>query len=358
MFNKKYSIFLSLLITLLLIITGCSSKTESTNGGSESKSEDSGKKITLKMATAHAATHSFNTGLNEVFIEKVEKLTDGQVEIEFYPSEQLGKASDLLKLAKDGATDIAYYASPYYPSNMPIGSSLIGLPGQVSTSYQGSMAYQTISQKSPILESDFLSNGVRPIATYVTSTYDFFTKGDKIQTPADLKGRKVRSPGGVSHELLEFVGATPVSVTTPEMYEGFEKGVLDTIYSSAMSAEDVSLGELIKFGTNGVSYGASAVGLVINNEVFEGLPKNVQEAIIQAGNEVTEEYSKFVTDENNKVMQDWSDKGITIHALTEKEKEKWQKTAQEFTEQYLSKHDDDDFKKAVNMLKEEAKKYE
>ena len=59
-------------------------------------------------------------------MKKVTELTDGQVDFEFYPAEQLGKAADLLDLTSDGVTDIGFYIGSYYPSQMPIGSSLMG----------------------------------------------------------------------------------------------------------------------------------------------------------------------------------------------------------------------------------------
>jgi TRAP-type C4-dicarboxylate transport system substrate-binding protein len=339
---------------MLLIVVGCGSNTEN----EEETIETSTEKIVLTLAGAHASTHTFAFHLIEPFMEKVIELTDGQVEFEYYPAEQLGKAADLLQLTRDGATDIAYYASPYYPDSSPIGSTLPGIPGVLSNSYQGSMAYHTISKQDPILELDYLRHGVTPIATYITPTYDFYTKEGEIRVPKDLKGRQVRSSGGLFHELLEYIGATPVSLSTQETYEALDRGVIDTLLLNPTSADDAQLDELIKYATSGVAFGAGGTGLVMNVEVMEELPENVQEAIIQAGNEVTEEHSLYISEQVGNVLEKWKANGITVHELTEKELAEWQKTAQEFVDQYLEEADNADLEKAIDMLVEEAKKYE
>ena len=46
---------------------------------------------------------------------------------------------------------------------MPLANGLLTMPGMYSTSYEGSMAFHELSKQSPILETDFLNNGVRPL---------------------------------------------------------------------------------------------------------------------------------------------------------------------------------------------------
>ena len=188
---KKFSIIMSLSIAFFILITGCSSNTETTSNPeknkeetntNEAKNELNKETITLNLASAHPPTHSFAEVLIEPLMERITELTDGQVQFDYYPAEQLGKAQDLINLAQDGATDITYYASPYYPSKMPIGSNLLGMPGLFEDTYQATMAFHSVSQQSPVLENDFLNNGVRPVATYVTPPFDFYTKEFEISS--------------------------------------------------------------------------------------------------------------------------------------------------------------------------------
>ena len=70
-------------------------------------------------------------------MEKVTSLTDGRVQFKFYPGEQLGKGADSLSLVATGVADISLFSPNYTPSEMPIGSALIGIPGLFETPIQG-----------------------------------------------------------------------------------------------------------------------------------------------------------------------------------------------------------------------------
>ena len=58
---------------------------------------------------------------------------------------------------------------------------------------------------------------------------------------------------------------------------------------NSASTKDYGLGELINYGTRRLNFGGGTVpGLVINEKVFQSLPENVQEALVQVGDEFTE----------------------------------------------------------------------
>ncbi|MEH7177976.1 TRAP transporter substrate-binding protein [Neobacillus vireti] len=357
MFIKRFSILIGFLVSIIIIAAGCTSSSNADPVDKQEKENSTKEKITLKLATPVPTTNSFSKNLVEPFMERVTELSDGQVQFKYFPGEQLGKGHDLLDLTKDGVADIAYYATPYYPSKMPIGSSLTGMPGLFVTAYQGTMAYHAVIQQSPILEKDFLNNGVRPITTFLTPTLEFYTKGKEIKVPEDLKGLKVRTPGGVASEILEFVGATPINVAAPELYESFERGVVNTMYTYNTAIDNFGLSEIVKYGTHGASFGSNGVGLVINENVWKGLPEDVKEIISQVGQEVTEENAKKADHENKTVIDKWNTKGITNYVFSKAEKEKWQRVADEFNKYWLKEQNSPDFNKAFEMFKEEVEKH-
>ena len=69
---------------------------------------------------------------------------------------------------------------------------------------KGQQAYSKVAQQSPLLETEFLNNGVRPVSFPLTPFYDIFTKGKEIKVPEDLKGFKLRASGGVFTETLNY----------------------------------------------------------------------------------------------------------------------------------------------------------
>ena len=136
---KKKSVLALLFAVLLIAVTACGTTKENPIDTGSAKAEDSKEKITLKFAVSQPDTHTLSKETYVPYMERVTELTDGQVEFEFYPAEQLGKVDDLLDLTGTGVTDIGVYFPPYYSSKMPITSALMGVPGLFSTVYEGSM---------------------------------------------------------------------------------------------------------------------------------------------------------------------------------------------------------------------------
>ncbi len=336
---------------LLIIVTACN------GAGAEGSDSTSQEQITLKFAVSQPETHTMHTETFKPFMDKVTEMTDGQVTFEYYPAEQLGKAADLLELTSDGVTDIGIYYASYYPSKMPITDGLLGLPGIYSSAYEGSMTYHELSKQSSVLESDYLNNGVRPLFILAPPPSELWTIGKEIKVPEDLKGMKVRVTGDLLNKAVTSLGASPINIALPELYEGLERGVFDSINQNPVSISDYGLGELIKYGTDGVSFGGVSAGFVINEKVFKGLPENVQEILVQVGDEVTESTAKFYDDDSQRVVQGFREDGINVYELSEDEKAEWHKFYGEIEENWVKKQNNPDLESTIDTFRKEAEKY-
>ncbi|MFP3928439.1 MAG: hypothetical protein ACLFUP_06000, partial [Desulfobacteraceae bacterium] len=78
------------------------------------------KTITLKFSTAFPPRHTMQVQVFEPWAEKIEKLTDGRVKVEFYPGGALGKAPDQYELAEKGLADLIYTLHDYHPGRFPL----------------------------------------------------------------------------------------------------------------------------------------------------------------------------------------------------------------------------------------------
>ncbi|PIC64924.1 hypothetical protein CSV79_04720 [Sporosarcina sp. P13] len=353
--RKKYS--LTVMLLLVMIIAACSSEKIEEKEGTEKKSDKQQEKVVLKFATHSADNNPLVINTLKPFMKQVEELTDGQVEFEFYPGEQLGKAADLLDLTNDGVTDMGYYIAAYTPSQMPIANAIGPIPGIYTKIYEGSMAFHELSKQSPMLESDFLSNGVRPLFSYVSSQTEFWSKGVEIKVPNDLKGLKVRVAGNFANKSLAALGATPINLPLQETYEGFQRGVFDVNNMNTPSVKDFGLDEIITYGTSGTDFGSLLTGIVINEKRFNELPENVQEVLVQVGDEFTASSAKFYDEYTVGLIKEFEDAGITMHELTKEEKQEWKKFYDTSIEKWVEDQSSDDFHEALEIFKEAVEKY-
>jgi TRAP-type C4-dicarboxylate transport system substrate-binding protein len=348
-----------MLLAIFSIITiGCSSST-SNNAEGEEVNGEKGEKIKLKVATYVAPVSPIYKYLTVPWMDKVTELTDGKVEFDIYPGEQLGKAHDMLQLTQDKVTDIGIFPANYFPDNMPISNVIAGFPNLSTTSSQGTQAYNDLIQENKdLLEIDYLKNGVRPIMTHVSPTYEIWSTSKEIRVPEDVKGLKMRTPGGIANEAYKSMGAVPVTVSHSETYEALEKGVIEAASYSSVAVDASGTKDLLKYSMI-INLGTAIHGIVINESVWQSLPKDVQKAMMDAGQEVVkssgEKYDADTEAFNAKFAE-----GASIVELTEEERKAWEKKFKEFSEKWLKEHKSDGlpYEKVLDSYKENLTKYE
>lgn len=354
--TKKGFIAIVMMTIISLITIGCSSS--STNTANQKGGND--ETVTLKVATYFAGTSPIYTAVIEPWMKRVTELTNSKVQFQYYPGEQLGKAADLLNLTRDNVTDISVFPSNYAPDTMPLTNMLAGLPNLSETSYQGSKAYHDLLQENTqLLEIEYLKNGVRPLLTNVSPTYEIWTTGKEIRVPEDLKGLKVRTAGGVSNELYEFMGATPVAIPFPETYEALDKGVIDALSLYSLGLENGGIDEITSYAIF-PHIGTAIQNVIINEKTWQGLSEDTKKAMVQASEEIMESSGEIYATETNKFNESFKKNGGTIAELTPEEQEKWKKVTEKFTQDWLNKHNADPYpyEEVLNMYKENLKQYQ
>src|SRR5690625_4326687 len=138
--KKKLKFFtLPILALVLVLLTACGGA-ENTDQTDATSDDDSGEVVTLKMAGVVSEIDDIYKHAEIFFIEKVEELSDGKVEIDFYPNQQLGAPTDMVNLLNSGMTDIATVASSYSPGKLPLGNAF-QLPNALPNAEIGGKAY-------------------------------------------------------------------------------------------------------------------------------------------------------------------------------------------------------------------------
>lgn len=299
MYKRILSISM-LLILAVMVVSGC--------GSDNTKGEGSDEKIVLKFADYFPDTHFMSVNGTQAWMEKVEELTDGQVEIKHYPGEQLGKGADTLDLVKTGAADMGNVSQGYVSGSMPL-SSVVSLPGLMDSIYQVSMASYEVVSSSPVLEEDFLSNDVRPIFAYGSSSYEFWTTKDPIKRVSDLKGKKIRTSGGAANKHIESLGAVPASISAPEQYEALERNTIDGTLFTIDSIPSYNLNEVVNYSTVGAGGGPNLGMIFINEDVWSSLPEDVQDSMLEATDIVLEELGEKVEEQSEKTLEEYESNG-------------------------------------------------
>lgn len=254
-------------------------------------------KINLRLADTLPNGHVIHELAGKPFAELVTKLTNGQVQFQHFPAEQLGKAKDMAQLTVAGVADVAYIVPSYSSDKYPL-TAAAELPGIFETQCQGSLAYYKISHNGGILETrEFLPNGLRPLVTIALPAYQIQLGNPRpINSAADLSGLKIRTAGGAMDLMMRAIKGVPVRMSAPEIYESITRNTIDGIVLSYQSSVSYDLGKLLKSGTVGMNFGTAVFIYGIGEAKWKTLPENVRKAMTEAGEQTTREGCKRFED--------------------------------------------------------------
>ncbi len=266
--------------------------------------------IELRAADSLPTGHYIAKALIEPFMERVSERT-GKTEFAYFPAQQLGKAKDLLSLTQTGVTDIGYVGPSYVSDKMPL-SAVGQLPESFTTSCEGTMAYWEIAKPGGALdEAEFAPNGVRMLMVMVLPPYNLMTSSREITGLESMKGLKIRSTGGALDLTVQKLGGVPVQMPAPEVREALSRGTIDAGLFPYPSVTPYGMEAYLDWGTQDVNFGSFVATYVISTEAWDKLPEDVQQAMTEIGETLTQEGCETADAQNIVVKQQIADAGVT-----------------------------------------------
>lgn len=180
----------------------------------------------------------------EPWAEDVEKATEGRVTIRIL-GKPLGTPPAHFEMAKDGIADITYGLHSFTEDDRFTKARL----GQFSLlgddAVADSKAFWTIYTGK--LDAAKEHAGTKLLSLWMHGPGVFHNNKLKIEKPEDMAGLKIRVPGGYVSELMSAMGATPLFMSSPEVYEKLSRGVIDGVTFTYEAVTAFNLTVYIKY---------------------------------------------------------------------------------------------------------------
>jgi len=239
------------------------------------------KKLVLRVADQFPTGHFLPRYGIKPWMEQVTRATNGEVQFEYYPAEQLGKAKDLLSLVQTGVADVVLFAPSYASDKMPLTAAL-ELPGLFDSSCQGSRALSKLAAPTGLLgQQEYGPNGVRVLFAVVYPPYQLVSAKRRIDTLKDVEGMKLRVLGGAMELAVRRLKAVGVKMTSTDAFEAINRGTLDgAIFSYGVTA---NYNIPATFATTGAGFGAAAAIFIVSENRWKQFPEHVKKAMTEAG---------------------------------------------------------------------------
>ncbi len=278
--------------------------------------------IRLRVADSFPKGHFLVKLILEPWMEDVKKRTNNAVTFEHYPAQQLGKATDMLRLTQTGVADIGYVAPAYASDKMPV-SEVAMLPGAFAHSCQGTLAYAKLARSGVIAEQDYAGNGIRLLLAVSLPQYRIFTVKAPVKDVGDVSGLKLRSTGGAQDLTLRAIGAVPVRMAAPDAYESLQRGTMDGLLFPLESVVAYGADKLVKYATDGLGFASFVVAYSISDNVWNKLSPEIQKAMVEAADELMPAACEQVQKSDDEVKKSMEAQGIKFETLTPEAKAKF-----------------------------------
>ena len=234
-------------------------------------------------------THN-NSILAEMWINEIQKKTNGAVQISYLPGASLTTAAKVYDGVVTGISDIGFSVVAYTPGVFPA-TELIDMPQGYPSGYVATKVSNDYYNKFKPAEFD----KVHVFYFYATGPQVVFSTKKAVNKLEDLKGMVLRSTG-VGSSIATALGATGYAAAQNEAYELMSKGVID----GSIAPREVLLGwkqaEVVNYVTECLDIGSvSNMYVVMNKDKWNSLPADIQKVFTETSQTWVEYHAKVAS---------------------------------------------------------------
>lgn len=289
----------------------------------------------------HDPLTSSNGKFYQQWADAINKATDGHVKITLYGSGTLASAADVGAMVESGGVDIGWVYTSFYKGQFPL-SDVLTLPlSGFGDPVVGTNVLWDLYEKYPQLASEW--DSFKLLNLYANPGMIFCSSDKPIDSADDLNGLVLRTPAGPITDYVTKLGASPIVMAPPDIYEAMEKNNISAYIFEPAGVTNFKLQDVTKYFTDMPLYDG-AFGLVMNLDKWNSLPKEYQEAIMsvsgKAGSLKAAEDFKSSAEAAKTVIKD---AGCTWVTVSDADFAAFQATADEISTGWAQKNTTDKF---------------
>jgi TRAP-type C4-dicarboxylate transport system substrate-binding protein len=178
------------------------------------------------LSTWLEPNHIITLEAHQGWANLVKEATKGEIDFEVFVGGALIPAKSTMQGTADGLAQVGFHTATYTPSDLPVSNALADMGFETPDAYVMSLAFGDFMMNDAEGYNDWRKNGVIFGGSYSTPIYYFICR-EPVKTLADVKGKRVRMPGGGWARFGQEIGVVGVNVPSSEIYTAFERGSVD-----------------------------------------------------------------------------------------------------------------------------------
>nr|WP_325248680.1 C4-dicarboxylate TRAP transporter substrate-binding protein [Amylibacter sp.] len=244
------------------------------------------------------------TAVLEAYAEAIEANSGGELTMRVFPLSLLSFAEGNAGV-RDGLADAAAILTPYFPAEFP-NLNMISEFSQLveleefssetsSAAFAGALSEYVMLNCPDCMVETAAQNQVY-LGAGMTTSYALQCVVP-LNSPEDLKGKRIRTAGAYWSRWAETMGAVPVSMSVNETFEALNQGVLDCTASNTADYVNFSFIDAVKYLYTGLPGGQFTVPTMMNKDRWNGLSENGKSAVMKASAKLAAEMTWVYLDE-------------------------------------------------------------
>lgn len=265
---------------------------------------------TIKIRFAHSLSSTEPAHLAaEFFAKNVAQRTNNRVQIQVFPSEQLGSGKEVNEMIRQGA-NVMNITDPGYMSDFVPDIAVLNGPYLIKdpADYQKLLDSDWFKE----IEKKLDAAGFKLIMANGFFGQRHLIADKPVRSPADIAGMTVRvPPNPMWIETFKSMGARPTTVQWSEIYSALQQNVVQGAEAPLGSLWGSKLHETRKVISMTGHFTAFTMW-PINIKYFRSLPADIQQILVEEGAKGGAEMTRLTLEMNDQYVKKLKDGGVTF----------------------------------------------
>lgn len=242
----------------------------------------------LRVVSFLDTDHQFTREIVPLWIEHVERESDGSIEVEWTGGPDAVPVEDQFDAVRDGLVEVGFNVPVFYPNQAPAAQTMQLSPFPPAEEREnGYFEY---------LDRVHREGGAAYLGRWLSTSPFYLWVNEPLDALEGMRGRRLRSVP-TYHHILEALGATPVNILPGEVFTALERGVVQGYGFPLLGPREQGWTEVTRHLINEPFYNQNGA-IIINPGVYDGLSDGQREALVRATVAFEEEMGAYFRDLN------------------------------------------------------------
>ena len=305
--------------------------------------------ITMKLAgTTPASMENGEYDAMIKFAELVNEYSNGSINCEVYPANQLGTTAELAEGVSLGTIEGAVVGFDII-GNIDPSMNVMAMPYMFKDIDHQRLVLETDNPAGNLVKKSLQDNANMKLVGILHRGFRVLCNSKRpVYSTADMKGLEIRSPEAAANvATIEAMGGLPVTISWAEVFTSVSQGVCDGVENTITELYSINLQEVINYVSE-TNHLPAPIPIVVSNEWFNDLTQAQQDAILKAGQETTDYRFGTLTAEIKKAYKGMADAGVEILYADEIDQQSFRDACANVYKDFLKYFDEDLYQAILN----------